>query len=297
MLALSGVKRHNHVNRKGARSKARTIMWLARYRRHMKLKLLAQRPHKNYDFAYVRDLPKHLQRMAAFWEYARESKDLRDLAESLSKALLKDQDISEIRNRYFTILDVEEAALITGSTFFPAFSFIEQLVFGLPGRLRTSYQFGISGINCLPLKESLSFIMQLPGPLPKHYTMHAIFIPWDRTDSELTDMFRELLQGMRPHNQPQPRRAGRKGISSSVSPIDMLNQLVAFRVSREGIPFDEAAEFAGYKLYQTEKGWRSAALAAAKRIGDMGRVAFFEKQRQTQTTDINWEGIYFRGRL
>jgi hypothetical protein len=77
----------------------------------------------------------------------------------------------------------------------------------------------------------------------------------------------------------------------------MLNQLVAFRVSREGIPFHEAEEFVGYKLYQTRKGWQSAALAAAKRIGDMGRVAFFEKQRQTQTPDINWKGIYFRGSL
>jgi hypothetical protein len=261
------------------------------------MKLLAQCPPQNYDFAYVRHLPKHLQRMAAFWEYARESKDLRDLAESLRKALRKDQDISEIRSRYSNILYVEEVGLITASTYFPAFSFNEQLKLGLPGGLHTSYQFGISGIICLPLKEFLSLARQLPGSLPKHYTRHAVLIPWDRTDSELTDMFGELLQGIRPHNQPQPRRVGRKGRYSGVSPVDMLNQLVAFRVSREGIPFYEAAEFSGYKLYQTRKGWRSAALAAAKRIGDMGRVAFFEKQRQTQTSDINWEGIYFRGSL
>jgi hypothetical protein len=296
MLSLSRMKRHNHVKRKEARRKAKASRPSVRFRREMEL--LAQCPPDNYDFAYVRHLPKHLQRMAAFWEYARESKDLRDLGESLRKALRKDQDISEIRNRYFNILNVEEVGLITASIYFPAFPFNEVVERDLiPGPVRTNYQFGVSGISCLPLKEFLSLARQLTWTLPKYYTMHAVFIPWDRTDSELTDTFGELLQGMRPHNQPQPRRAGRKGRYSGVSPVDMLNQLVAFRVRREGIPFDEVAEFAGYKLYQSEKGWRSAALAAAKRIGDMGRVPFFEKRRQTQASDINWERIYFRGDL
>jgi hypothetical protein len=295
MLSLSGVKQHNHLKRKGPRRKAKTSRPSIRVRRDMEL--LARCPPQNCDFAYVRDLPKHLQRMAAFWEYARESKELRDLAESLRKALSSDQDVSEIRNRYSNILELEEIGLIIASTYFPAFSFNEQLKLGLPSALHTSYQFGISGIICLPLKEFLSLARQLPGPLPKHYTAHAVLIPWDHTDSELTDMFGELVQGIRPHNQPQPPRVGRKGRYSGVSPVDMLNQLVAFRVSRQGIPFDEAAEFAGHKIYQTEKGWRSAALAAAKRIGDLGRLPFFEKQRQTQTPDINWEGVYFRGSL
>jgi hypothetical protein len=77
----------------------------------------------------------------------------------------------------------------------------------------------------------------------------------------------------------------------------MLNQLVAFRVSREGIALNEVAQFLGCNLYQSQKGWRSAALAAAKRIGDIGRAPFFDKQRQTRASGINWERIYFRGDL
>jgi hypothetical protein len=258
------------------------------------MELLARCPPNNYNFAYVKDLPKHLQRMAAFWEYARESNELRDLAESLRKALRTGKDISEISNRYFNILNIEEVGLITASLYFPAFPFEDVLDRDLiPDLIRTNYQFGISGIICLPFNGFLPRGWQLP----KHYTVHAVAIPWDRTDAELTDMFGELLEGIRPHDQPQPRRAGRKGRYSGVSPVDMLNQLVAFRVSREGIALNEVAQFLGYNLYQSQKGWRSAALAAAKRIGDMGRAPFFDKQRQTRASDINWERIYFRGDL
>jgi hypothetical protein len=262
------------------------------------MELLARWPPDNYDFRYVRRLPKHLQRMAAFWEYARESKELRDLAESLRGALRRGQDISEIRNRYFNIFYVEEVGLITASLYFPALPFNEVLERDLiPDLIRTNYQFGISGISCLPLEGFLSRAWQAPEPLQKHYTAHAVFIRWDRTDSELTDMFGQLLKGIRPRDQLQPRRAGRRGRYSDVSPVDILNQLVAFRVSREGIPFGEVVQFLGYKLYQSQKGWRSAALVAVKRIGDMGSVPFFEKKCQTQASRINWERIYFRGNL
>ena len=59
------------------------------------LRELEQLPPDTWDFQYVKNLPKHLQRMAAFWEFAIESKPLRNAFETGPK--VKEKELNLIR--------------------------------------------------------------------------------------------------------------------------------------------------------------------------------------------------------
>jgi hypothetical protein len=100
-------------------------------------------------------------------------------------------------------------------------------------------------------------------------TLNAISISWKYTNSELTKSFAALLCRIRPQEFPEPRQAGRKGRRSSSSATDILNQLIAFRLRRAGLSFDQARSYAPSLVYTSERGWNKAAAAAEDRIRHM----------------------------
>ena len=120
--------------------------------------------------------------------------------------------------------------------------------------------------------------LQLPvPPLPDAAEKtYGLIIPWSHTDAELTKQFREWLRQLRPADCPEPKRAGRSSRSSAVSPIDMLHQLAAFRLEREGFTFLTASELEARKPYLSQKGWKRGVRAARDRIEKMAKVPFFQ---------------------
>ena len=233
----------------------------------------------NWDFEYVKALPRHLQRMAVFWEYARESKRLRSAFESLP-------GINEPRlQAMLSIADIlwpDEAALLA-NLYFPALSFHELLKFNkLDARFHALTQFGTSAIGCLPIEQFVPLASQVVGKaMPPDWTIHGLLIHWDHTDVELSGMFREVLKQLRPKDSPEPVRAGRGGRLSGVSPIDALNQLAALRLDREGSTLSSAAKVVSRIPYMSNKGWKLGIRLARERIQSMDKVPFFEKRGVT----------------
>ena len=233
----------------------------------------------NWEFEYVKALPRHLQRMAVFWEYARESRRLRSAFESLPgineprlQAMLSTADV----------LGADEAALLV-DLYFPALSFHDLIKFNkLDARFRALTQFGTSAIGCLPIEEFVPLASQIVGkPMPQDRTIHGLLIDWDHTDVELSGMFREVLKQLRPKESPEPVRAGRGGRLSGVSPIDALNQLAALRLDREGFTLSSGAKVISRIPYMSNKGWKLGIRLARERIQSMDKVPFFEKRGVT----------------
>ena len=111
-------------------------------------------------------------------------------------------------------------------------------------------------------------------------TLNAISIPWNYRNDELTEFFRELIPRLRPPEFPEPKKAGRKGRSSGLGAIDMLNQLAAVRLHRAGFNFDQASRFTPYS---SRKGWDKAVRAAEERINNMTTRPFFGSSITSKT--------------
>ena len=110
-------------------------------------------------------------------------------------------------------------------------------------------------------------------------TLNAISIPWNYRNDELTEFFRELIPRLRPPEFPEPKKAGRKGRSSGLGSIDMLNQLAAFRLHRARFNFDQASRFTPYL---SSKGWDKAVRAAEERINNMTTRPFFSSSSRAK---------------
>src|SRR5215213_6243971 len=85
----------------------------------LELKELERLVPDNWEFEYVKTLPPHLQRMSAFWEYARECKRLRSAFKSLPG--INEPQLQSMLSTA-DVLGADEAALLT-DPFFPALSF------------------------------------------------------------------------------------------------------------------------------------------------------------------------------
>jgi hypothetical protein len=222
--------------------------------------------------------------MAAFWEYARESQPLIQIVQSgylswkqthgdeNARRSWEDHLLRRSRVRDFLLL-------VTAYPFFPYLSFSRVIEHPLFSRFYTALGFGSSHVYCFPLELAQQFRSraELEG-----YALYCIAIPWTRTNPELAKMFERGLQALRPAAVPPPTaHPGRRGRCLSGSPLDMLNQLAAFRLGRKGVTFSEAMKFApigvSIRSYQSSEGWDKAARAAKRRIEKMLEEPFFPR--------------------
>ncbi len=241
------------------------------------------------DFAYIDGLPKGVQLEATFYEYARHSPRVIDLVRTLEDAASKNDF-----TRVYQLLDDNDPALprslvlsIVGLDGFPEQPIKEFALLCLRNAPSQAI-FGDDVFGCAQLagaeKDGSA------GPLdfedwpgwpqrrdPK--ALFAISIPWHHTDAELTATVRRLLKVIRPRNQPQPKRAGRKGRAGRVQHTHLLHQLQAFRMQQQGLTFEDQKP---PKTYLTREGWLKGAKMARERIERMGVSPFFTSERRTK---------------
>ena len=241
------------------------------------------------DFEYVKSLPEEKQRLAAFYEYARESDELKDAVRGLREA--------GVFKAGYTQSDIKPelmSKLISGENHFP----IEGLYVLSQCDDFPEKTFHEAELNADILKQTIVLLgSPRPAALPwkaiiamrnyftrdgrreiefyenriKGSTLHAIAIPWYYTNEELADFFREMIPTLRPSDIPEPKKAGRTGRCSGGA-VDMLNQLAAFRWNRAGVGFDDAANLT---IYTSKKGWQKAVRAAEERISNMTKRSLF----------------------
>ncbi len=216
--------------------------------------------------------------MAAFWEYARESKPLRNAFETGPK--VKEKEIQSL----LPVLSPDEMRLLA-SPYFPALSFEHTIGWNLLDKgLHTSTDFGTTAVGFLPIEQFVPFALWLRRQkIVANWTIHGAKIEWDYTDAELSDMFRAQLKDLRPVELPEPKRAGRAGRLTAISPVDSLNQLAALRLEREGFTFFNAAtrEVVSRTPYTSVKGWKLGIRSAQVRINNMASVPFFKKRQES----------------
>jgi hypothetical protein len=250
---------------------------------------------RDTDFKYVPLLAESLRRVAAYYEYARESAELIEVVTALRKSRIFEtggencainpelmRRIAAGREMY----PIEALYILTECDDFPRKPFYDALqngeVLKRPGKT-----LGVSGPVELPWKVVLSLRNHLTrqGFSETQFfdlhsrgvsTLHAISIPWNYTDQELADFFRKLIPRLRPPGSLEPKKAGRRGRSCASGAVDMLNQLGAFRLNRAGWKFDRACKITRkITPYISENGWKKAVRAAEERINNMTKRAFF----------------------
>ena len=109
-------------------------------------------------------------------------------------------------------------------------------------------------------------------------SIHPISIPWNYTNAELIEMFRPIIKRLRPTEFAEPTRAGRKGRFKSLGALEMLHQLVAYRLTQRGISFDDA-KWKQFHFYTSKPGYEKAARSAAARIQTITKISFFGRRR------------------
>jgi hypothetical protein len=221
--------------------------------------------------------------MAAFWEYARESEAIknamRDCVDQMTQSkepgklyLLRDNQI---------LREKEGLVLFLGYLHFPALSFKEMLDGNLlPEGFRNNPQFGIGGID---------LFSSVPKDIGKYSSppFYLVRIDWTYSNDTLAKIFKDRLRPLRPTDHPERKRPGRRGQTSDLAPIDMLNQLAALRLNRAGSNASEAMEelqrLGSRMLYQPgSAGWRKAIKAAQDRIDRMLEVPFFNPPKRAR---------------
>lgn len=160
---------------------------------------------------------------------------------------------------------------------FPARSFKEMLDRNLlPEAIRNDSLFGIGGVDIFyELPKNADIYTSPPFYLVK--------IDWTYTDDTLAQGFKDRLRPIRPTDcHPQRKRPGRRGLSLNLSPVDMLNQLAAFRQNRARVSSNPDAvnkalrDFEPSVPYQPGRvGFQNAVKAAENRIARMLEVPFF----------------------
>jgi len=161
---------------------------------------------------------------------------------------------------------------------FPALSFREMIDgYLLLESFRNNPQFGIGGID---------IFLDLPKDFGNYSSppFYLVKIDWTYSNDTLAQGFKARLRPLRPTDQPEPKRPGRRG-RTSLAPIDMLNQLAAFKLNRAGFTVSDANEalqgLGSRVLYQSGSGgWHNAITAAKDRIDRMLTVPFFNPPKR-----------------
>jgi hypothetical protein len=234
------------------------------------------------DFSYLEGLGEQEQRAATFYEYARHCEPIKEFVAELRQAgafkvgkLSPELALRVASMKY--ILRQEQLLGLVVSEGFPEKPYRDSKT----GRgLFESKQnfYGIDVLSCIPWralrlgsgKNQNSEDAVYLGGCYESRTIHAISVPWKYTNRELAKMFFDLLAGLRPGHLPEPKKAGRKGRSEKFGTRDMLNQLKAYRLSKNGFNY-----LASEKLYTSPQAWRKAVNAATKRISRMMLDPFF----------------------
>jgi len=238
------------------------------------------------DFRYLSDLSPKQRRVAAFYEYARESVELREIVSAMQQARIfesKDWDASTAGLRptlaeLLRILPLHHLLILYDCRRFPEKPFRDARRDLAPKYFNS---FGVESVGAIPWQalvslrsaasqwfSELEYWTKFLGSCDaRGRTLNAISISWNYTNPELTKSFAALLPRIRPQEFPEPRKAGRKGRRPSSGTTDILNQLIAFRLRRAGLSFDQARGYApGLTVYTSERGWNKAAAAAENRI-------------------------------
>ncbi|HWX15572.1 MAG TPA: hypothetical protein VNY07_03200 [Chthoniobacterales bacterium] len=152
----------------------------------------------------------------------------------------------------------------------------------LDDRFRSDGRFqiggGFGGLDLFIIDDPQVFdSIAEPHPLWSYY---GVAIDWNYTNRKLAQWFEEQLNELRPADRPEPKKPGRHGISSDAGPMDMLNQLAAFRLDRAGLGVEQARErvqiFGSAMRYKPgSAGWGKAIRAAKNRIDRMLKEPFF----------------------
>lgn len=239
---------------------------------------------KEVDFAYAVNLPAHLQRMAAFWEYARESAPLRELVEkeydSWRETWGDETVVQRWQNELAERFGTDRLLLVTNYPFFPFAPFEQIIKCGAFSRFYTARGFGSASVYCFPLARAEQF---RPRFEREGYALYGVAIPWKRTDRELAKMFEQELRTLRPERVPEPAaHPGRRGRSPTESPLDLLNQLAVLRLQRQGVRFQIGLTGVGTKgnSYASRRAWTNAVRAAQERIDNMLKKPFFKDGRK-----------------
>ena len=208
--------------------------------------------------------------MAAFWEYARESQLIKVVRSEyvLWRQTFGHENARHCREDQLAQRSRNLLLLVTSYPFFPYVPFEQIIKNDLFSYFYTALGFDSSHVYCFPLQRAEEFRhrFELEG-----YTLYCIAIPWTRTNPELAKMFEQELQSLRPASLPPLTvHPGRRGRCLDSGATDKLNQLIAFRLRRAGLSFDQARSRSGsLMVYTSERGWNKAAAAAEDRIKHM----------------------------
>jgi hypothetical protein len=113
-------------------------------------------------------------------------------------------------------------------------------------------------------------------------SIHPISIPWHYTNTELTSLLGRIVKRLRPKEYPEPPRAGRKGGIKSLGGLELLQQLVAYRLTEHRVTFDDP-KWRHAHLYKSQRGFELAARKAAARIATMTEIPFFGRPSMEKT--------------
>lgn len=242
------------------------------------------------DFEWTKKEPAHVPAKAAWYEYARESKPLIERVMKLRRAKMfcsegrNDKIIREHCTRHLQIISLPQVRLLVCCEDFPIKPFIRAKwdsdtkpmlsdeLFGTDGPVAfpwTTY-FGLKGID---MSETYA-----KWHLRMGRSIHPISIPWNHTNAELIRMFGPIIKRLRPKEFPEPRRAGRKGGGKSLGGLELLQQLVAYRLSEGGVSFDDP-KWAKFHIYESPRGYKNAAKSATDRISSLTENPFFGRRK------------------
>jgi hypothetical protein len=249
-----------------------------------------RRLSKGYvDFAWAKEEPPHVLAMAAWYEYARESEALIERVNALREAKMfvsEDGDLEVIRehcHKHLAVISVQQIYILVCTQEFPSkpFSRVRR-----DGDMRFTFKtgrFGTDGPVALPwgtffsLKDGAmvdSSVRYAQWHLRMGRSIHPISIPWHYTNAELTKMLGPIIKRLRPPEFPEPPRAGRKGRGKSLGGLDLLQQLVAHRLTEHNVTFDNP-QWKQFHGYGSQLGFQLAAQRAAARINTITEIPFF----------------------
>ncbi len=250
----------------------------------------ARRPlsSEDVDFRWTTKVPAHLLPIVAWYEYARESKPLIERVMELRRAKLfcssgrNKKIIQEHCTQHLLVIPLYRLRLLVCCKDFPKEPFrraggnaetkpmLNNKFFGTdsPVALPWTAYFGLKGID---MSEAYA-----KWHLRLGRSIVPISIPWQYTDAELTEMFRPIIKRIRPKEFPEPSRAGRRGGANSCGGLELLRQLVAYRLVEHEIEFDNP-QWKSFHVYGSKRGFQDAAKAAAHRIDSIIRVPFFRR--------------------
>jgi len=242
--------------------------------------------------------------MAAWFVDTRESKPFIARVNALRKAKMfasgDDADLATIKEhctRHLLIISVLELRLLVCCKDFPTKPFRHARWNSETKPMLNSKSFGTDGPVALPwtayfaLKGIDMSAAYAQWHLRLGRSIHPISIPWQYTNAELSEMFQPIIKRLRPKEFPEPTRAGRKGRVKSRGGLELLQQLVAYRLTKQGIAFDDR-QWSRFHIYKSKRGFEKAAWAAASRIDSITKVPFFRRSSSAkQRQEINSTGI------